>query len=158
IEILGLFIAAHADLKILILRRSLDPCVFPLSIGIEAFAAAMLNAMDAFSYKLRVVINGLDIADEPHLAHDALDDILGTLARAPRLSVGVSSDVRLREHQVLARLGRQFRVDEDSLRKRIGDLRSNARRPRTMDPAHAERPTPRFTLADLNFWDRELLE
>jgi DNA primase len=157
-EILELFIAEQANLKILTLPNNLDPCDFLLSHGSEAFAVQLAEAIDALDHKIRVATNGLDIAADPHLANEALEDILGTLARAPRLAMGKSSEVRLREHQVLTRLARQFRVDESSLRTRLEDLRTGSQRPRFNTADEAERPAPRFTLADLNFWDRELIE
>lgn len=157
-EILELFIAEQANLKILTLPNNLDPCDFLLSQGSEAFALQMAEAIDALDHKIRVATNGLDIAADPHLANEALEDILGTLARAPRLAMGKSSEVRLREHQVVTRLARQFRVDEASLRTRLEDLRTSSKRSTYRVDEVAERPSPRFTLADLDFWDRELIE
>ncbi len=60
-------------------------------------------------------------------AHRALEEILRTMANAPRLA-GVSDEsLRLREQQLLVRLARQFHVDESTLRARLRELRKPAR-------------------------------
>ncbi len=88
-----------------------------------------------------------------HQIHQALEEILQTLAGAPRLQSGTTAQARLREHQVLARLSRQYGVVEEELRMRLRDLRRRAK-PGTVESENAEAAA----IESLTSWERELLE
>ena len=122
-EILELFIAAQVDLQILTLPAGLDPCDFIRQQGPEAFRELLDRAVDALEHKTRTVTAGLDVVQHPDKSHRALEEILKTMANAPRLSGVTSQSLRLREQQMLVRLARQFHVDETSLRARLAELR-----------------------------------
>jgi hypothetical protein len=103
-----------------------------------------------------VATRGLDIRREPHEASRALDRLLQTIAKAPRLSAANSSGHMIREATMLGRLARMFEVQEELLRRRLADLRRG----------HSTPPRPRlrgdnFVEVEpfaLTAWDRELLE
>jgi DNA primase len=122
-EVLELFVAAQVDLRILTLPDGLDPCDFLRERGRAAFDALLADAVDALEHKVRTVTAGLDLLRDVDRAHRALEEILRTMANAPR-AVGVSDEsLRLREQHLLARLARQFHVEETTLRARLVELR-----------------------------------
>ncbi|MEX0936432.1 MAG: DNA primase [Pirellulales bacterium] len=152
-EVLELFVAQQADLKILTLPKNVDPCDFVTTHGGEAFSQLLREAVDALQHKIRMVTQGLETTSDPHLANRALEEILRTLAQAPRLSGSDGSSARLREDQLLGGLARQFRVSEEQLRMRLTLLR------RGRQPAVSSDPVERFAApAALDFWDAEVLE
>ena len=146
-EILELFVAEQADLRVVTLPEGLDPCDYIQQRGSTEFALLLETAVDALDHKLHVTLAGIDLTRDTHRANNALEELLGTLAKQP----GAQSDskYRLREQQVLTRLSRQFRVDEVELRGRLVALRNRAKRQK-----QAEKTEP----PDLNDWDRQLFE
>jgi DNA primase len=154
-EILELFVAAQVDLRILTLPENLDPCDFVLTHGGEAFGQLLAQAVDALEHKIATVTKGLDLTADTHQANEVLEDLLGTLARAPRLGSGGNTAAELRESQVLSRLARKFVVPEEQMRRRIAELRRRAPRPAA---AAEPRIAPRVSFAQLDPWDREVLE
>ncbi len=89
-----------------------------------------------------------------HQIHQALEEILATLAGAPRLQSGTTAQARLREHQVLARLSRQYGVVEEELRMRLRDLRRRAK----LGYTEGESGADKAAVESLASWERELLE
>ncbi len=154
-EILSLFVAEQVDLRIVTLPKDLDPCEFLLEHGAEAFQTHLAAAVDALEHAFRIATRGLDIANQPHEATRALDGLLQTIARAPRLRSGSTSEQRVREWTMLGRLARLFAVDETVIRARVTDLRGKSR---LAKPAASETESSAKPLAPLNAWDRELLE
>jgi DNA primase len=132
-EILGLFIAAQMDVRILTLPDELDPADFLLSRGKEAFEELLAGAVDALDHKLRVATSGLDSTSGLDRIHRSQEEVLQTLAKGPRPT---DSAACLREDQVLSRLAHRFRGSEASLRERLTKLREKSRR------APAGRPAP----------------
>lgn len=136
-EILGLFVAAQVDLRTLTLPDGLDPCDFVLQHGGDAFRQELARSIDALEHKFRVATHGIDLNNETHRASQALEEILRTMATAPRLIATTSETHRLREQQMLARLARQFRLPEADVRIRLGELRKKGKksnlRPRDED-------------------------
>jgi DNA primase len=122
-EILELFVAEQIDLRILTLPDDLDPCDFLLQRGAESFHEMLAGAIDALEHKFRVATRGIHLTQDTHRANLALEDILGTIAKAPRLITEATTETRLREQQLLARLARQFSVAEAEIRARLNDLR-----------------------------------
>jgi DNA primase len=143
-EVLELFVAAQVDLRILTLPANLDPCDYLRQHGREAFEALLAGAVDALEHKVRTVTDGLDVLQNVDQAHRALEEILRTMANAPRLAGVTDESLRLREQQLLVRLARQFHVDENTLRARLRELRKpKLTRRVTAHPAPVD-PSPRL--------------
>ncbi|MFW6169600.1 MAG: DNA primase [Planctomycetota bacterium] len=161
-EILELFIGAQVNLKILTLPSELDPCDLIRQHGIEAFRGHLDQAVDALAHKVRTVTTGLDIVADPDRAHHALEEILATMANAPRPSHVARESLRLREQQMLVRLARQFHVEEPSLRARLNALRGRQKGKRGgSQPAAELSPTPAaqtVSFAALSPAERELFQ
>lgn len=123
-EILELFVAQQVDLRVLTLPAGLDPCDFLQQQGAEAFQAKVeQDAVDALTHKVNCTTQGLDLARDTHAAIRALEDVLSTIAKSPRLHSGDAADLRLREQQMLARLSRMFAIPESEIRTRLVGLR-----------------------------------
>lgn len=119
-EILELFVAAQLDLRILTLPDDLDPADFLLAQGKEAFERLLSGSVDALEHKLRMVTEGLDASSGLDAVHHAQEEMLRTLAKAPRPS---DQGACLREDQIMSRLAHRFRVAELVLRERLANLR-----------------------------------
>jgi DNA primase len=155
-EILELFVAQQVDLRIATLPDGLDPCDFLLERGRAEFNAILDQALDALEHAYRVATRGIDIRRQPHEANRALERLLQTIAKAPRLSANTSSDHLIREATMLGRLARMFEVQEELLRQRLADLRRSAGtsgRPRLRGDNFVE-----VEPLALSAWERELLE
>jgi len=133
-EILELFIAAQLDLRIATLPDNLDPCDFLIERGSEALQAVLSSTVDALEHKLALVCRGFDPLVDTHRSHNALEQMLDLLAKAPRSSLLSDESARLRQDQILMRLSRQFGVETPSLRQRLETLRGEV----------AKRLRPRF--------------
>ena len=166
-EILDLFLAGQLDLRILTLPDGLDPCDFLFQRGAEAFGEAISGAVDALQHKLRLETAGVDPASGTYEANQALENVLATLAKAPRSSNVSDSEMRLREDQFLARVAREFHVEETTIRTRLGTLRTEANRKQSRfssSPAPGSLPgspdsesiSGPVSISDR--WERELLE
>lgn len=155
-EILGLFVAEQVDLRIVTLSEGLDPADFLNQNGPQAFQQFLDGAVDALEHKLNTLSRKLGSRPTTHQINQALEEMLTTLARAPRLQSSTSAQARLREHQVLSRLSRQFSVVEEELRARLQDLRrrQTAARPETSEST----PPEKLSIDSLPAWERELLE
>ena len=136
-EILELFVAAQMDLRVLTLPENVDPCDLLLERGGEAFREQLQGAADALEHKIRLATEGLDV-DDTHAAHQALEDILNTISKAPRLGSQTAAAARIKEDQILHRLARRFGVSEERLRARLSELRN---RSRSRGQARAEGPS-----------------
>ncbi len=162
-EILELFVSAGVDLRILTLPDELDPAEFLLERGSEPFLKLMREqAVDALEHKIRVATRDLDIARETHRASVALEDILATLARGA--AAGGLDTKSLRTQQLLARLARQFLLNEEDVRQRFNELVHTAKTPaRTFSSAQStsanvEQQRPEYQLASISMDEVELLE
>jgi DNA primase len=122
-DILELFVAAQMDLRILTLPDELDPAEFMEERGGEAFRELLGGAVDALEHKIRTATRHIDLARDTHRANLALEEILSTIARGTddRLTDAAS----LRAKQLLARLARQFGLEEADVRGRFGQLRKS---------------------------------
>jgi DNA primase len=155
-EILELFIAQQVDLRIATPPDGLDPCDFLLQRGAESFQALLEQAADALEHAYRVATRGLDVRREPHEANRALERLLQTIAKAPRLTANTSSDYLLREATMLGRLARMFEMQEELLRRRLADLRRGS-----AAPARPKLRGDNFVEVEplsVTGWERELLE
>jgi DNA primase len=172
-EVLELFVAAAADLRILTLPEELDPCDFLQKYGAEAFSNLLASkTVDALDHAFETKTRGVDLDRDVHGASRALGELVSIVARAPRLRHDTTQDARFREAKILQRLAARFRVDESEVRRRMTLLRRNAK-PRSADmkprPAVAGNAAPdasndsaMIDEAELSLpmdaWQRELLE
>jgi DNA primase len=152
-EILELFIAGQIDLRIATPPDGLDPCDFLLERGAGPFQALLAGAADALDHAFSTATRGLDVRRDPHEANRALEKLLQTIAKAPRLSATTSSDHILREAAMLGRLARMFELQEELLRRRVADLRRGQQRPKLRGDNFVE-----IEPLELSGWERELLE
>jgi DNA primase len=153
-EILELFVAAQLDLRILTLPDELDPAEFMVERGGEAFRGLLAGANDALEHKIRSVTAGIDLARDTHRANLALEDILSTIARG--VPSGSLDSTGLRAAQVLARLARQFGLDESEVRERFSQLRRS--RARSVQPDTRDATAADYKLSALSTAETELLE
>jgi DNA primase len=156
-QILELFVAEQVDLRVLTLPEGLDPCDYVRDHGAEAFRALLATAVDALEHKVRVTTRGIDPATDTHRANMAVEEILATLAKAPRTPTSASGATRLREQQLLARLARQFYLPESELWERMTQLRKSAK-PLAAPAELEETPPPARLLESLDPRQVELLE
>jgi DNA primase len=156
-EVLELFVASEVDLRVLTLPEGDDPCDFVRSAGPEAFRARLSTAPDALAHAAETQLRGLDLLRDTHRAHQALEHLLGMIAKAPQLTAATSGGRLLREQQMLARLARDFQLDVQTLRTRIIELR-HEQAVRTPSPLVPEPPRPNPRLAPLDRFEEELLQ
>ncbi|MEK6250289.1 MAG: hypothetical protein N2C12_19045, partial [Planctomycetales bacterium] len=137
------------------LPDQLDPCDFLIQHGSTAFQEQLDSAVDALDHKIRITTADMQPGSGSHQANRALEDILATVAKAPRLRAGAAIETKMREEQFLARLAREFRVPEETIRARLDAIRrSGARSFRNQE--QPEGPRPDTTVQDS--WERELIE
>jgi hypothetical protein len=106
---------------------------------------------------VRQATRDIDPVRDIHAASKALEEILSTLARSPRLKGGTDSAVRLREQRILASLARQFALEEDEIRRRLAQLRQAAENSRAASAGSVpSSPKPRSAPWDAR--TRELFE
>jgi len=151
-EVLELFIAEQVDLRIATLRDGLDPCDFLLQYGPDEFRRELEASVDALEHKFQVATRDVDLGSSPLAIQQALEQVLATLAKAPRLRDDTTSHMRLLEEQLLHRLARRFAVPEEAVRARLSVLRRGSRR------APADRSEASAPSAPIDVWERELLE
>ncbi len=166
-ELLALFVAQEVDLQILTLPTGGDPCDVIASHGSEHFRQLLSTAVDALEHKIAAVTNGLasvtgNSAPSTHASAQAVEEILGTVARAFPTGGSASSVSLIREQQVMSRLSRQFGIGEETVRTRLTALRreqTSRNRPRFSNP---QQPAPeanqRSERLVLTAWEKELLE
>ncbi len=132
-EVLELFVAQQADLRILTLPEGSDPCDFLQTHGAEAFEKLLAEqAVDALEHAVKSATKGLDIQNDVHGATKALERLVAIVARAPRLRQDTTGEDRFREQKILQRLAAWFRIDEQEIRQRLTAVR---RRLRSRAPA-----------------------
>lgn len=123
-EVLELFVAQQVDLQILTLPDNLDPCDFLQQRGADAFAELLATGtVDALDHAFRSATRGLDLDRDIHGSSQALERLIGILAKAPRLRPDTTSEDRLREGKFLQRFAALFRVSETEVRRRLTTLR-----------------------------------
>ena len=160
-EVLELFVAQQADLRILTLPEGLDPCDYLHKHGAAAFSELLATgAIDALDHAYQVTTRGIDVERDIHGAGQAIERLLSIVARAPRLSGETRGDARIQEQKIVQRLAGKFRVDEVDLRRRLTALR---RRLATRAPASRAGDAPADEAVAkpqtaMEPWERELLE
>jgi DNA primase len=143
--VLNLFVQEQIDLQILTLPDELDPCDFLLARGAEPFQEQLASTIDALEHKFRVAAGGLNAASGIHDTQQAIEEVLSTLAQAPRLRTPASA-AKVKEDQILNRLAQRFGVADQTLRARLAELRRNVKPRATRKP---ETPAPRAKLTAL---------
>lgn len=123
--VLDLFVAHDVDLRILSLPDELDPFDFLMAEGGGAFQALVDKAPDAIAHKILVETRGVDLVNDTHRSNQALENILKTLANIPEDENSTAKSIR--EDQMLLRLGRQFQLAPEMVRRRLTDLRRKTR-------------------------------
>ncbi|MEX2173114.1 MAG: DNA primase [Pirellulaceae bacterium] len=153
-EVLELFVAAQVDLRVMTLPDELDPAEFMIERGGDAFRDLLATATDALEHKIRTATRGIDLARDTHRASQALEEILKTIVRGlPADAIDASS---LRAQQLLARLARQFQLDDGDVRTRFAQLRRGVKSRAAETPEAPAEPT--YKLAALSIGECELLE
>lgn len=154
-DILELFVASEMDLRILTLPEGLDPCDFLLQRGADEMRSLLDGALDAFEHAIETRTRGIDLLRDTHRANQALEQLLVIISKAPKLTTTTSSSRVIRERQIIARLAREFRLEDSVLRTRIVELRraTPIRRPQG-EPVVTRSICPK----DLDPCDAELLE
>jgi DNA primase len=159
-EVLELFIAQQADLRILTLPDNLDPCEFLQERGAEAFAELLANGtVDALDHAFQSATRGIDLERDIHAASQALERLIAILAKAPRASAS-SGEGNLREQRFVQRFAALFRIDENEVRRRLRALRKQGARSteRGAGSIGSGLPAPRSPLPAPDPHERELLE
>jgi DNA primase len=159
-EVLELFIAQQVDLRILTLPENLDPCDYLHQYGAAAFADLLAaKSVDALDHAYEAATRGIDVEQDVHGVGQAIERLLGIVAKAPRLSAETRGDARIQEQKIVQRLAGKFRVDEQELRRRLTSLRRRAAtRPLASHPVGEAVETAGEPSATLDAWERELLE
>jgi DNA primase len=125
--LLALFEKKEVDLRILTLPEDVDPCDFIATHGSDSFRALLDQAVDPLEHKFNAVTHGLDTLTDTHRAAQAAEQMLATLASIRPAGGGASSQVLLREEQMLSRIARKFHLPEEKLRTRLTALRREKR-------------------------------
>jgi DNA primase len=157
-EILDVLLAEPIDVRIARLPAGVDPCEFILERGRDAFEGLLAAAGDPLDYRLDESLARLqpDAGDDALLA--AVESVLAALARVTPRSALAPSQSRLREEQVLGRLGRRCGLSREALRSRMLALREKPAR-RQASPAVESVPAAEEAgMPRLPAWDREVIE
>ncbi len=125
-EVLELFVSANVDLRVLTLPDGADPADFLFSQGPEALQKLIDRASDALAHAFEVATAGVDVHADVHAASAALEQLAGTIAKAPRLRADTLVEDRLREEKFLQRLAADFRVPEEQVRQLVTKFRRKA--------------------------------
>jgi DNA primase len=151
-EVLELFVSANVDLRVLTLPEDSDPAEFLLARGAAAFAAQVEGAPDALAHAFRTATEGIDLQADVHAASAALERLVATIAKAPRLRADTLVEDRLREEKFLQSLAADFRVPESQVRSLVTKLR------RKMRPRSEREEPPASVREKIDPLERELLE
>jgi DNA primase len=141
-QILELFVAEQMDLRILTLPDDLDPADFLLERGAAAFEERIGGAVEALDHEFARQTASLTATSGTHERTAAVERVLATLAKAPRLQDGGSSGTRLKEDQLLIRLAQLSGIDETRLRTRLTELRRGGTRPAKRKEEASLAPAP----------------
>ena len=121
-EVLELFLHAQMDVRVLSLPNGMDPADYLKEFGKENLQQLIAGAVDALEFKMRRVTSGIDPLLDTHRANQAVEEMLGLLAKVPHSGLVSNESFRLRQNQVLPRLARKFSLAEDALRERLKRL------------------------------------
>lgn len=153
-EVLELFVAANVDLRVLTLPDEMDPADFLQKHGAAAFEKLVTGAADALTHAFHTATAGLDLQADLHAASQAMEQLVATIAKAPRLRADTLVEDRLREEKFLQRLAADFRVPEEPLRQLLTQLR----RKTASRPASSSTATAASVPEKIDPLERELIE
>jgi DNA primase len=142
-------------LRVLTLPDELDPADFLLQRGAPALQALVDSAPDALQHAFRTATSGVDLQGDLHAATQALEQLVATIAKAPRLRGDTQVEDRLREEKFLQRLANDFRVPEEQVRDLVTQLRRKTAQRQTPRAAEAASVREKEKIDPL---ERELLE
>jgi DNA primase len=115
---LDLFASQEVDLAIATLPQGLDPAdLLSQDGGVEQFKAVLTAAADALDFKLS---HALTRAEGVEAQRQALDDVLGVIARAPDLP-GQAGAVK--RELIISRVSRRLALKEETVWARLDELR-----------------------------------
>ena len=149
-EILGLFVAAEVDLRILTLPENLDPCDYLETHGASQFRQLIDSAPDALDHKISIETHNVDLVRDTHQANRSLENILAVLARSPIKT----SAAQVRQEQLISRISHMFRLEASHIRNRLKAIRSTSRRGEARQAAQAPQSKP----ATLVWKEKEILQ
>ena len=149
-EVLQLFIAENADLRVLTLPDELDPADFLLERGPEQFAALMERCPDALEHKYRTLAARCGGVPTLHQASEIAEAILDVLAKSEADLRNFSTDLSIRANAAVARLHTLTRIPEDKLRKSLAERRRKAAEgaSRVARPTEGDAPQRRSVVED----------
>jgi DNA primase len=151
-EVLELFVSANVDLRVLTLPDDADPADYLLTHGADAFRQLTESASDALEHAFHTATEGIDLQADLHAATAALEQLVATIAKAPRLRADTQVEDRLREEKFLQRLAVDFRVPEGQVRELMTQLRRKT-------ATRRENPAPTASVREkIEPLERELLE
>lgn len=125
-EVLQLFIAENADLRVLTLPDELDPADFLLERGAEQFASLMERCPDALEHKYRTLAARCGGVPTLHQSSEIAEAILDVLAKSEADLRNFSTDLSIRANAAVSRLHTLTRIPEDKLRKSLAERRRKA--------------------------------
>lgn len=153
-DLLELFVAQQMDLRVLTLPDGMDPCDYLLQYGADRFRESLQSAPDALEHKFRKSTEHLDPKQDTYEVTAVLEELLGILAKAPRLTETTTTQQRVKEQQILTRLADHFFLNEAELRQRLVELRRSGKRRYQEESKPVEVLNPRTKQP----WQEELLE
>lgn len=132
---LEIFVTQELELAVATLPQGLDPCDLLVKEGPEPFRKALVGAADALDFKLnQVLADGSATSVEGRRL--AIDAVLGIIAIAPEVP-GQGGQVK--RELILSRIAHRLAVREETLWKRLAELRKSG---------GSERKPPRETPKD----------
>lgn len=152
-EVLELFIAASADLRVLTLPEEFDPCELLLERGAAEFQKLIDEAPDALTHAERKLTSGIDLVRDVHTATQAMEQILAVIANARPPEATAD---HLREQRILTRMARDFRVPEEPLREKLKRIRKVPQQTSTI-ATQSEPASVIVSVDQLDPYERELL-
>jgi len=155
-SVLDLFVAHDIDLRILSLPRGADPFDFLMEHGGTAFQEMVQKAPDAIAHKILYETQGVDLVNDTHRSNLALENILKTLANVPASLIAQSASKSMRQDQIVMRLARQFQLDKSQVRRRLTEIRNNARP--SFRPNESAEDNEAIDYAKLKPLEKELIE
>jgi DNA primase len=161
-EVLELFVAREADLRILTLPEEMDPAEFLEAYGTDALKDLLATrAVDALDHAFQTATAGLDVHRDLDAVYRAVERLLAVIARAPGAGDGVSAQRQNREWMVLNKLAQMSHIPEDKLWARFAELRRADRRKRSSaagTPAAEPQNEADAAAGPIDEFQRELLE
>ncbi len=149
-EMLGLFVSADLDLRILTLPEKLDPCDYLEQHGATQFRQLVDSSPDALDHKIAIETTGIDLVNDTHRSNRALENILAVLAQAPNKT----SALQVRLEQLLNRMSHLFGLEQSHIRNRLQSIRKLSKRRQGRETAQ----TPQNKPLTLDWKEKEILQ